>query len=103
MNSYIKKFVLYTILFAVIGATIITALNISGFLKWFIIFTVAVSSNVATRTNVSIIRLVCFIASLDTFIGITFCGKNSFLAGLGLVICLIVMLLSFKSGSKSLC
>lgn len=103
MNSYIKKFVLYTILFAVIGAIIITAFNISGFLKWFIIFTVAVSSNVAARINVGIIRLVCFTVSLDTFISIVFCSKNSFLAGLGLVLCLIVMLLSFKSGSKSSC
>lgn len=58
MDNYNKKFVLYTILFAVIGATITTTFNVSGFLKWFIIFTVAVSSNVATRTNISIISKV---------------------------------------------
>lgn len=103
MSGYIKKFILYTILFAVIGVIIITAFNMPGFLKWFIIFTVVVSSNVAIWTDVSVIRLACFTASLDTYISITFCCKNSFLAGLGLLICLIMISLSLKSDSKLQC
>lgn len=45
----LKKFVIYTILFAVIGAVVINLLGLTGIAEWIVIFIVAILSNVMAR------------------------------------------------------
>lgn len=45
----LKKFITYTLLFAVLGALVISALDLTGVSKWIIIGIVAISANVMAR------------------------------------------------------
>lgn len=44
-----KKFIIYTLLFSVLSALTITALDLTGVSKWIVICLVAVAANVMAR------------------------------------------------------